>query len=146
MKELILNEIKKNNKTTFKNLLNKFNIGHEELQNLLLELKLDGLILQLGNNYRIFPNDLYMGNVTVSSSGRKYIMHDGEKITIASNFLNGIILNDTVTYKLNENNEAEIYTIVNRNIGKMTCEIKLVNGKKMIVPFHSVLPPYFLEI
>ena len=139
MKELIINEIKKNNKTTFKALLNKFNIGHSELNKLLLELKLDGEILQLGNTYRIFPNDLYIGNITVSSSGRKYIMHNNEKISVASNFLNTIILNDTVTYKLNESNEAEIYTIVNRTLGKMTCEVKTINGKKTIIPFHNDL-------
>ena len=30
------------------------------------------------------------------------ILHDGEKISIASDFLNGIILNDVVTFKINE--------------------------------------------
>ena len=137
MKELILDEIKKNNHITFKNLLSKFNIGHEELHKLLLEMKLDGVILQLGSNYRVFPDDLYLGNVTVSSSGRKYIMHNNEKIQIASDFLNGIILNDTVSYRLNQDNEAEIYTVVNRSLGRMTCEVKVVNGKKLIIPFHN---------
>ena len=137
MKEIIYEEIKKNNKITYKNLLNKFNIGHHELNQILLELKLDGKILQLKNHYQLFPNDLYIGNVMTSSSGRKYIMHNDEKISIASDFFNGIILNDVVTFKLNENNEAEIYTIVDRVLGKMTCEIKTINGKKTIIPFHN---------
>ena len=88
MKEQILEEIKKNNKITYKNLLKKFNVGHRELDNLLLELKLDAEILQVKNKYMIFPEGLNIGTVIVSSSGRKYILHDDEKVSIASNFFN----------------------------------------------------------
>ena len=137
MKESILNEIREHNRVTYKNLINKFNIGHNELDKILLELKLDGEIIQLGNAYRIFPAGLCIGNVVASASGRKYIMYNNEKISIASDFLNGVILNDVVTFSLNDENEAEIYTIVDRTLGKMTCEIKVVSGKKRIVPFHN---------
>lgn len=137
MKDKIYDIIVNNNKITYKELLNKFNIGHNELSKVLLELKLDGKILQTGNKYSIFPKELFIGNITVSSSGRKYILHDGEKISIASDFLNGIILNDVVTFKINEMNEAEINSIVHRTLGKMTCEVKLDNGKKKAIPFHN---------
>ena len=137
MKNQVLDEIKKNNKITYKALLNKFNIGHQELDKILLELKLDGMILQVSNRYQAFPNDLYLGSIVVSNSGKKYIMCDKQKVSIASNFLYGIILNDVVSFKLNENNEAEIYTIVHRPLGKMTCEVKIVDGKKTVIPFHS---------
>lgn len=138
MKERILEIISKNSgKITFKNLLNEFNIGRNELNKLLLELKLDGQILQVGNKYKLFPDNLYLGSITISSSGRKYIFHDGEKISVASNFLNSVILNDTVAFNINENKEAEIVSIVDRVLGKMTCEIKLIDGKKMVIPFHE---------
>ena len=138
MEEKILAIInKENGKITFKNILNKYNIGRDELYNLLLKMKLDGKILQIGNKYRIFPNDLIIGNIIVSSSGKKYIMHGGNKIFVASNFLNGILLNDTVAFKINENNEAEIVSIVDRKLGKMTCEVKLINDKLELIPFHD---------
>ena len=138
MKERILELIRKNSgKITFKNLLNEFNIGRNELNKVLLELKLDGEILQVGNKYKIFPNDLYLGSITISSSGRKYIFHDGEKISVASNFFNDIFLNDVVAFRINDNNEAEIISIVDRTLGKMTCEVKLIDGKKIIIPFHE---------
>ena len=138
MKERILELIHKNSgKITFKNLLNELNVGKDELNKLLLELKLDGEILQDGNKYKLFPNNLYLGNITISSSGKKYIFHDGEKISVASNFFNNVILNDTVAFRINENNEAEIVSVVKRILGKMTCEVKLIDGKKTIVPFHE---------
>lgn len=138
MKDKILEIISKNTgKITFKNLLSEFNVGRYELNNLLLELKLDGKILQVGNKYRVFPSDLYLGNITISSSGRKYIFHDGEKISVAANFFNDVILNDTVAFKINDSNEAEIFSIVDRKLGKMTCEVRLTDGKKEIIPFHD---------
>ena len=92
MKERILDEIIKNNKITYKSLLSKFNIGHNELNKILLELKLDGKILQTSNKYSVFPKDLFIGNIAISSSGRKYILHERETISISSNFLNEIEL------------------------------------------------------
>ena len=138
MKDKIFEAISQDSgKITFKNLLNTFNIGKYELNKLLLELKLDGQILQIGNKYRLFPNDLYIGNVTISSSGRKYILHEGEKISIASNFFDEVILNDAVAFRINAQNEAEIVTIIDRKLGKMTCEIKVIDDKKVIIPFHD---------
>ena len=137
MEEIILNLIKENNgHLTFKNLLNKVNIDRDELEHILLKLKLDGIILQKENKYSLFPEDLCIGSITISSSGRKYIFYNGEKITVASNFFNEVILNDVVTFKIN-NDEAEIASIVHRPLGKMTCEIKEIDGKKHVVPFHN---------
>lgn len=138
MEEKILEIINKDNgKLTFKNLTRLVNVGSDELKNILLKMKLDGKILQNGNKYYLFPDNLAIGSITISSTGRKYIFHNGEKITVASNFFNDVILNDVVTFKINNSNEADITSIVHRPLGKITCEIKEINGKKMVVPFHS---------
>lgn len=138
MEDKIIELIKKENgKITFKNLLNKYSIGRNELENLLLKLKLDGKILQVGNKYQIFPDNLCIGSITVSSTGKKYIFYNNDKILVASNFLNDLIINDVVTFKINDNNEAEIITIVDRPLGKMTCEVKEIDGKKIAIPFHN---------
>ena len=140
MEEKILKIIYENDgKLTFKNLVNKININKEQIEQILLKLKLDGRILQVGNRYHIFPKDLCIGSITISSSGRRYIFYNGEKITVSSNFLNGIILNDVVTFKINDLNEAEIKSIVHRPLGKMTCEVKVIDGKKVVIPFHNNL-------
>ena len=89
---------------------------NEELKKILLKLKLDGKILQLGNKYIIFPKDLMLGTVVVSTSGKKYLYHGKEKVNISSNFLNEIILHDVVSFKLNSNNEAEIVSIVDTDL------------------------------
>ena len=91
MEEKILEIIEKENgKITFKNILNKYNIGRYELENILLKLKLAGKVLQIGNKYRIFPDDLIIGSITISSSGKKYIMYNGEKILVAPNFFDAL--------------------------------------------------------
>lgn len=138
MKRDIYSEIVANSgKITFKNLLSKFNIGKEELRKVLLDLKLEGKILQKGNKYGIFPKELSLGQVVISCSGKKYLYHEKDKITIAPDYIDDLLLNDVVAYKLNENNEAEIYSIVDRTLGKMTCEIKEVDGVKTVIPFHK---------
>ena len=102
MEEEILSLIKANDgRLTFKNIVSKININKTELQDILLKLKLDGQILQNGNRYQIFPKDLYVGRITISQNGRKYIFHDGEKITVSSDFFDEVILNDMVTFKIN---------------------------------------------
>jgi len=141
MEDIILDIIKKENgKLTFKNLTRLINIGSDELKSILLKMKLDGKILQNRNKYFLFPNDLYIGSITVSSTGRKYIFYNGEKITVASNFFDDVILNDVVTFKLNNSHEADITSIVHRPLGKITCEIKEIDGKKTVVPFHNNIP------
>ena len=138
MEDKIIEIISKDNgKLTFKNLTRLINLDSDELKNILLKLKLDGKILQNGNKYYLFPSDLYIGSITISSTGRKYIFHNGEKITVASNFFSDVILNDVVTFKINDNNEAEINSIVHRPLGKITCEIKEIDGKKKVIPFHN---------
>ena len=134
----VLKIIKENNgNITFKNILNKVNIPRDELLDIIKKMKLDGIILQVGNKYQIFPKDLKIGNVTITSNGRKYIYYNNEKISIVSNFLNDLILNDTVSFKLNKDNEAEVVTLIDRPLGRMTCEIKEIDGKKMVIPFHN---------
>ncbi len=138
MEEKILTAIaKENGKITFKNLTRLININNQELDELLLKMKLDGKIIQNGNKYALFPKDQYLGEIVESVSGKKYVLHDGEKIAIASDFFDGVILSDVVSFRLNEENEAEITTIVNRVFGKMTCEVRDVAGEKKLIPYRE---------
>ena len=138
MKDQILEAIKsQSDKITFKNLSKKFDIDTRELTRILLELKLEAKILQLGNKYMAFPEGLNIGTICVSQTGKKYIYHNDEKISVAANFLNELILNDVVSFKINEDDEAEIISIVDRPLGKVTCEVKVVDGKKKLMPFYS---------
>ena len=138
MEDKILDIIKnENGKLTFKSLSRLINISNDELKDLLLKMKLAGRIFQKGDKYYLFPEDLCLGSITISSTGRKYIFYNGEKITVDASFFNELILNDVVTFKINSNNEADIVSIVHRPLGKITCEIKEIDGKKTIVPFHN---------
>ena len=138
MKEKIFAAIKEQNgKINFKNLSKKFDISTTELQQILLELKLDGIIFQSGNKYMLFPSDLYLGKITTSTSGRKYIFYNNKKIDISNTFINDVIIHDIVSFKINENNEAEIISIVHRELSHMTCEIKVIDGNKIIIPFYE---------
>ena len=138
MKDKLLTAIKlKNGKATFRYLLNKFNLDSNLLTNLLKELKLDGKILQIGNKYMIFPNDLKLGSIMVSGSGNKYICYDEKRIPISSDFLDDIIMSDIVSFRILDNGKAEIVSVVDRVLGKMTCTVMMVDGKKKIVPYRE---------
>lgn len=140
MKDKILDAIKlQSGKITFKKLHKKFNIDEEDLRNLLLELKLDGMILQLGNKYMIFPDDLHLGVVMNSSTGNKYISYEDKKLPIPSNFLNDVIFNDIVSFKFVDGEKIEVVSIVDRPLGLMTCTVESINGKKAIVPYRNGL-------
>ena len=77
MEEKILNIIKnQNGKLTFKTLTRLINIGSNELKEMLLKMKLDGKILQNGNKYYLFPENLFLGSITISSTGKKYIFYN----------------------------------------------------------------------
>ncbi len=134
----VLDLIRKNNgNITFKNILNQVNIPRNELLDIITKLKVNGKILQVGNKYQLFPNDLNIGSVTITLTGRKYIYYNHEKIPISEEHLKDLILNDTVTFTINENNEAEVKTLVDRQLGKMTCQVKDIDGKKVLIPFNK---------
>ena len=138
MKEKIYDAIKiQNGKIAFKNLLKKFDIDSENLKKILLELKLEGRVMQKGNKYDLFPEGNYIGNINISSTGKKYLFHDKERIPISLEHGKDVILHDIVSYKINDKNEAEVTSIVDRVLGKMTCEVVNIDGKKKIVPYHK---------
>lgn len=140
MNELIYNTIIKYNKISLKNLMKKTNVPEEELKTILKKLKLDGYILELNNKYMPLPDDYYLGTIIASASLRKYIEYNNNKIPISSNFYYDGILNDLVCFKLNEENTADIITIVDRPLSKMTCEVVNENGKINIIPYHKGIP------
>lgn len=130
MKDSILEIIKSSNgKITTSGIANKVQLDDENLNKLLKELKLDGKILQISNRYYIFPDDMHIGNVSITHSGNKAIFFDGNMIPLASNFFDNVILNDVVSFRINEHNEAEITSIIDRKIHDVTCKV-IVNGKK----------------
>ena len=138
MKENILNYIMSGKgKITFKELKRKFELDTITLNNYLLELKLNGDILQKGNRYGIFPNDLFIGDVSTSVNGSKVIFYNGNKIPVAKDSFNAVLYNDVVSFRINENNEAEIYSIIDRRIKNITCEVVIENGIKKVVPYHK---------
>ena len=138
MKDKILSVIRlKSGNITYKNLLKKFNIDSTLLLNLLRELKLDGKILQIGNKYMIFPSDLKIGTILISSSGNKYIYYNDERISISSNFLSDVIMSDVVSFKILDNGKAEIVSIIDRPLSKITCKVMYVDGKKKIIPYRE---------
>ena len=73
-------------------LKNKLEIDTITLENLLLELKLDGKVLQVGNKYSLFPDGILIGDVSTTLSGNKVIFYNDEKIPIATNFFDAILL------------------------------------------------------
>ena len=130
MKDCVLEIIKSSNgKITTSGLISKTGLDLENLNKVLKELKLDGLVLQTSNRYSIFPNDMHVGTVCVTHSGNKLVFFDGNKFPLASNFFDNVILNDTVSFSVNENGEAEITSIIDRKIHDVTCKI-IDNGKK----------------
>ena len=138
MKEKIITAItERNGKITFKELKKKLELDEIELQSLLLELKLDGKILQKSNKYLLFPDDLLIGSITKSLSGNTYLMYNNLRIPISSNFFNAVIPNDIVAFKINEKDEAEIHSIIDRPTSLITCEVSYELGNKTIIPYHS---------
>lgn len=138
VKDIIINLIEeRNGKINFKELREKTNLDTLNLENLLLELKLDGKILQVANKYQLFPDDLLIGEISTTLSGKNVIFYDGEMIPLASDSFDAIIFNDIVAFKLNENHEAEIVSVVDRRIKNITCEVVIENGVKKVIPYHK---------
>lgn len=138
MKDKILNLIKeRNGKINFKELKNKLEVDTITLENLLLELKLDGSVLQVGGKYSLFPDGVLIGDVSTTLSGNKVIFYNDEKIPIATNFFDAILLNDVVAFRINENREAEVISIIDRRIKNITCEVVIEDGVKKIIPYHK---------
>ena len=130
MKDNILKLIESSNgKINTNGLMSKLNLDKETLEKLLKELKLDGKVLQISNKYYIFPDSMYIGNVSITNSGNKAIFCGGRKIPLASNFFDNVILNDVVSFYINEQNEAVITSIIDRKINDVTCKV-IDNGKK----------------
>lgn len=130
MKDCILEIIKSSNgKISFDGLIKKLNIKKELLEELLLELKLDGKILETSNKYSLFPDGMLIGDISVTKNRNKVIFYDGRIIPLASNFFDYVILNDKISFVINDKGEAEITSIIDREIREVTCRI-ITNGKK----------------
>ena len=137
MKELVYNAISKTKKINYRKLLKKTGIPDLELKTIIKELKLDGSILELDNKYMVFPDNYYLGSVITTTSMRKYIESNNKKIAISSNFYYDVLPDDLVCFKINDEGMADIVSVVDRPLSKMTCEVVLDKGKLKIIPYHK---------
>lgn len=139
VKEKIISLIgKKNGKISFKELKSKLEIDSVSLENMILELKLDGKILQIGNKYQLFPDDLLIGEVSTTLSGNKVIFYNDRKYSLGNTELSkAVLLNDVVAFKFSDNDEVLVTSIIDRRIKNITCEVKVIDGVKKIIPYHK---------
>lgn len=143
VKEKIIKLVQDNNgKITFKEIKRKFHIDTINLQNLLLELKLDGKILQVANKYKIFPDDLLIGDVSKSPSGKMSVFHNGTRYELLGDYFTSFLPNDVVAFRIDKNEKAQVISIIDRRIKNITCEVKIENGVKKIIPFHKGIKIY----
>ena len=120
-----------------KKLMKKISIDINTLEEILLELRLDGKILLVENKYITFPDNLYLGKIINSSTGKKYISFNDDRIDIDTDFINRVVLNDVVVFELNDMKKAEIISVIKRELGTMPCEVIDNCGKKTIVPYYD---------
>ena len=138
MKDIIVDIISStNSKVSYDFLQSVLEVDSDTLSNLLLELKLDGKILQVANKYTIFPDDMKIASISVTHSGNKVIFCDGNVIPLASNFFDNVILNDVVSYYINDKNEAVVTSIIDRKIKDVTCKVIVKGKKKKLECFYS---------
>ncbi len=83
-----------------------------------------------------FPDDVFIGTVLTSGSTMKYIEFENKNIFINQDQADSLLLNDVVVFRINEDKEAEIISISERPLSKMTCRVKVENGVKKIIPFN----------
>ncbi|MEE3342892.1 MAG: RNB domain-containing ribonuclease [Bacilli bacterium] len=136
MEQIIYNTIVNNNKISLKKIIKKTGLSEDLVKTIINHLKLDGVILELDNKYMPFPDDCQLGTVIASSSLKKYIECDGNKIPISSNFYYDVLINDMVCFKLNKSHSADIVSVVDRPLTQMTCEVINNDGKLEIIPYH----------
>ena len=138
MKEKVFELIKeRNGRINFRELKSKLKIDTTSLENLLLELKLEGKILQVSNKYSLFPDDLLIGDVSTNLSGDKVIFYDNMKIPVAEDSFNALLFNDVVAFRINSDDKAEVVSIIDRRIKNITCEVIVEDGVKKVIPYHK---------
>ena len=113
-------------KTNFKYLQKKINLEEKELKQILKELELDGLILKTSTRYIPLPENHYISTISLTKNANKIIFYNGHIYPLNTKYINSVILNDTVSFTINEKKEAIITSIIDRNL-------------KML---HGVLPSY----
>ena len=138
MKEKIIEIIKQqNNKATFKNISQRLGIENSILEKLLLELKLEGSILQIENKYSIFPENMFVGKISLSKSVNKVIFHNSKIYPLEANSIDSVILNDTVSFTINDKGKAVITSIIDRELHDVTCVVKISGKRKKLECFHK---------
>lgn len=115
--------------------------NQEELE--ILKITLENLIknkkifLNSKNKYTLINNEHVVATLNGSSKGKKYIIHNNEKIYIPENKLHTALKNDLVIVEIGNANLGNIVGIINRKNNKLVCEVKEKNNKLYLVPFNG---------
>ena len=97
--EIIVEFIKeREGKINFKELKIKTGLSTRELDNFLLELKLEGKIIQLNDKYSLFPDDLLIGEISTTLSGNNVIFYEGMMYPIDELSFSSVLLNVVVAF------------------------------------------------
>ena len=126
-----------NGKATLDCLAKDLEVSKDYLEKMILELRLDGKIFEHNNKYTLFPDGMLIGKISVTRSGNKVIFGDSGMIPVASNFFNSVILNDSVSFKINDKGEADITSIIDRKITSASCKVVFKGKKKKLECYYS---------
>ena len=138
MKEIILNAIELNKeKLSKKQISRKTNIEESTLTELLKELELEASIIKIDGKYMPFPENHHIGTISLTKAVNKVIYYQGNIYPLQNKQLDSVILNDIVSFTINERNEAIITSIIDRQLHNVTCIVKDNGKKKIIESFHK---------
>jgi len=94
------------------------------------------IFLNCKNKYELITNNHVIGTLE-SSSKRKFVRDNKEKIFIADNDLHTALKYDLVVVERKNGDSGKIVGILNRKNNKLVCEVKEKNGKLVLVPFNG---------
>lgn len=124
-------------KLNLKHLSKQLNIDEETIKLIIKELKLEGQIVEIDGKYSLLPADMYIGKIAISKSARKVIFYNGEAYPLTHEYANSLLLNDTVTFTINDKSEAVVTSLIDRELHDVTCQVKTCGKKKKLDCFHQ---------
>lgn len=128
-------ELLRNGKISFNEIKKKCKLDKEQLQNVLYDLELKGIIYKDENDmYQNFPNDLIIGNIGLSKSGSYGLFVDSHRYSIKKENLDTALNNDIVVAKKESNGNYKVVKILQRNTKEIVCEVSEEKGIKKIKP------------
>lgn len=137
IKEKLQNYIQKSKKKSidYHNLYTYLKVNYPEIktEDLIKELLNKGIIITKNDFYCVPKYELFTGKIEQSSSGTYYIIINDTKYNIKDKLLHGALVYDTVLYYINEDNEIEIFKIIDRQKANIVCQIVKKNNDEYIL-------------